>query len=174
MDPSRNFEVSRLSKKLGVRFVAAALVEIQIKHIMKISCDESDGLFFSNSNLVVYRIDQSFPKGSASRSTFEDFDDDDDAVSKNRSIVELKRTEFHLAAPFAESVKLAAEFTDWEKFPLDMVKAEDGVWYTVVPLPPGHYSYRFIVDGEWCDDPRPIFRLHNSPFGRVNAMVEVT
>jgi 1,4-alpha-glucan branching enzyme len=88
-------------------------------------------------------------------------------------LIELKPTEFHLEAPFAESVKLAADFTEWEKFPLDMMKSEDGVWYTTVPLPPGHYSYRFIVDGEWCDDPRSMLRLHSNPFGRANAVMEV-
>jgi hypothetical protein len=91
----------------------------------------------------------------------------------NQSLVDLKPTEFHLEAPFAESVKLAADFTEWEKFPLDMIKSEDGVWYATVPLPPGHYSYRFIVDGEWCDDPSSVLHLHDNPLGRANAVMEV-
>ncbi len=86
----------------------------------------------------------------------------------NRSLVELKPIEFHVQAPSARSVKLAADFTDWEKYPLDMIKSEDGVWFTNVPLSPGQYSYRFIVDGQWCDDPRPVQRVPN-PFGTVNA-----
>jgi Glycogen recognition site of AMP-activated protein kinase len=67
---------------------------------------------------------------------------------------ELKITEFHLEAPFAKSVKLAADFTEWGKSPLDMMKSEDGLWFITVPLPPGPCSYRFIVDGRWFDDPR--------------------
>ena len=90
----------------------------------------------------------------------------------NHSLAELKTTEFCLEAPFSESVKLAADFTDWEKFPLDMIKSEDGVWHTSVPLPSGHYSYRFIVDGEWCDDPNPL-RCHNNPSGRASTVVEI-
>ena len=99
----------------------------------------------------------------------------DGGMEKNSSqpSVELKRTEFHLEAPFAGSVKLAADFTDWEKSPLDMIKAESGVWVTSVPLSPGHYSYRFIVDGQWCDDPRSAQRVPN-PFGTANAVVNVT
>ena len=102
-------------------------------------------------------------------------DHDDSSVRKlsDHLLVELKTTEFHLEAPFAESVKLAADFTDWDQFPLDMIKSEDGVWYTTVPLPPGHYSYRFIVDGEWCDDPSSVLHLHDNPLGRANAVVEV-
>ncbi len=68
---------------------------------------------------------------------------------------QLIKAEFHLEAPTACSVKLAADFTDWEKHPLHLIKSEDGVWFTVVPLSPGEYSYRFIVDGQWRSDPHP-------------------
>jgi hypothetical protein len=76
--------------------------------------------------------------------------------SSNHSQLKLKIMAFHLEAPFAESVKLAADFTGWEKFPLDMMKSEDGLWFITVPLPPGPCSYRFIVDGRWYDDPRQL------------------
>jgi hypothetical protein len=92
--------------------------------------------------------------------------------SSGDSRSELKMTEFHLEAPFAKSVKLAADFTEWEKFPLDLMKAEDGLWFITVPLPLGYYSYRFIVDGQWHDDPRPNQCSPNS-FGTVNAIVKV-
>lgn len=85
----------------------------------------------------------------------------------------LKQIEFHLEAPAAHSVKLAADFTDWEKYPVDMIRSGNGVWFTQVPLLPGNYSYRFIVDGQWRDDPRPAQRVPN-PFGTVNAVMNVT
>jgi hypothetical protein len=93
--------------------------------------------------------------------------------SSNRSLGEPKRTEFNLEAPFAESVKLAADFTDWEQFPLNMTRTKNGVWHATVPLLPGQYSYRFIVDGQWCDDPNPV-QLVPNPFGTSNAVVKVT
>lgn len=93
--------------------------------------------------------------------------------SSSRLRAGSKMTEFHLKAPAAMSVKLAADFTDWEKFPLDMIKAEDGVWSIFVPLLPGDYSYRFIVDGKWRDDPRADSYKSN-PFGAANAVVKVT
>jgi len=113
------------------------------------------------------------PAKRATRSAASQNFDDSNAGKPSSPLIELKPTEFHLEAPFAESVKLAADFTEWEKFPLDMMKSVDGVWYTTVPLPPGHYSYRFIVDGEWCDDPSSVLRLHDNPFGRANAVMEV-
>jgi 1,4-alpha-glucan branching enzyme len=92
--------------------------------------------------------------------------------SSSHSRSELKITEFHLEAPFAKSVKLAGDFTEWGKFPLDMMKSEDGLWFITVPLPPGPCSYRFIVDGQWHDDTRPDQCAPN-PFGTVNTIVEV-
>jgi hypothetical protein len=84
----------------------------------------------------------------------------------------LKKTEFVLMAPAAKSVQLAADFTEWEKFPLEMIRSENGVWFTIVPLSPGHYSYRFIVDGEWCDDLDCPNRMPNS-FGAAEAVRKI-
>jgi 1,4-alpha-glucan branching enzyme len=86
---------------------------------------------------------------------------------------ELKETEFSLEAFSAKSVKLAADFTDWEKSPLEMAKAGNGVWRVVVPLANGNYSYRFIVDGQWQDDPHCNYHIPN-PFGTTNATRKVT
>lgn len=82
-------------------------------------------------------------------------------------------TEFRLAAPAAESVKLAADFTDWDKSPLDLIKGEDGIWFIIVPLLPGQYAYRYLVDGLWHDDPQPV-QLAPNPFGTMNAVVCVS
>jgi hypothetical protein len=96
----------------------------------------------------------------------------DDGGSGNRSQRPLVATGFHLEAPLAGSVQLAADFTDWEKSPIDLIKSDNGIWRAVISLPPGDYSYRFIIDGEWCDDPHPL-RLVPNPFGTVNAVVRV-
>ena len=85
---------------------------------------------------------------------------------------ELKKIEFSLEAPSARSVKLAADFTDWEKFPHEMMRSENGEWFSVIWLAPGQYSYRFIVDGQWCDDPCATQRVPN-PFGTENALLVV-
>lgn len=92
--------------------------------------------------------------------------------SSKQSRPDLKTKVFHLQAPFAKSVKLVGDFTEWEKFPLDLMKSKDGVWFIMVPLPRGHYSYRFIVDGQWHDDSHPSQRATNS-FSTANAMMEV-
>jgi hypothetical protein len=85
----------------------------------------------------------------------------------------LVNTEFHLAAPAAKSVKLAADFTDWEKSPLDLIRAEDGDWFTVVPLLPGNYAYHFIVDGRRWEH-LPLTLRPTSSWGAPDAMTRVT
>jgi hypothetical protein len=109
------------------------------------------------------RVRHAMPRNSSGRGT---------KKSSSHSFAELKRTEFHLKAPFAGSVKLAADFTDWEKFPLDLIKSDDGVWSMVVPLLPGRYAYRFIVDGQWYDDPQAALSEPNL-FGTNNAVMNV-
>jgi hypothetical protein len=84
----------------------------------------------------------------------------------------LKPAEFNLEAPWAKSVKLAADFTEWQKYPLDMIKTEKGVWSLIVWLAPGKYSYRFIVDDQWYDDPCSVQRTTN-PFGTTNTVIHV-
>ena len=83
-----------------------------------------------------------------------------------------RKVELILNAPSANSVKLTADFTEWEKCPLDMMRDEDGMWSRVIPREPGQYSYRFIVDGKWCDDPRSTQRVPNA-FGSENAVLVV-
>jgi hypothetical protein len=53
-----------------------------------------------------------------------------------------------------------------------MVQDEEGVWKAEVDLEAGEYEYRFIVDGEWQDDPGCEERCDNV-FGTCNCLVRV-
>ena len=66
------------------------------------------------------------------------------------------------------SVLLVGDFTHWQQSPIPMRK-KGGIWQTTVPLEPGAHHYRFLVDGEWRDDPECIVRLLN-PFGSENSV----
>jgi hypothetical protein len=83
-----------------------------------------------------------------------------------------KKTKFFLKACGARSVKVAGDFTEWGKSPIDMILTGDGDWSAVVSLEPGQYAYRFIVDGQWHDDPGCVRRIPNA-FGSENAVIEV-
>ena len=47
---------------------------------------------------------------------------------------------------------------------IPMQRDPNGIWTASVALAPGTHRYRFIVDGEWRDDPACKSRMPN-PFG---------
>ncbi|HNQ87084.1 MAG TPA: isoamylase early set domain-containing protein [Verrucomicrobiota bacterium] len=83
-----------------------------------------------------------------------------------------KRQTFAFNAPGALSVQLVGDFTQWQEKPISLKRAADGVWRATVLLAPGTYHYRFLVDGEWRDDPECTLRVNN-PFGSENSVCEV-
>ena len=66
-------------------------------------------------------------------------------------------------------MQLAADFTGWESSPLSLKKLKSGLWKTTVALAAGTYQYRFLVDGQWRDDPTCAARVPN-PFGEENCV----
>jgi 5'-AMP-activated protein kinase regulatory beta subunit len=83
-----------------------------------------------------------------------------------------KKQSFAFKAPGALRVQLVGDFTHWQEAPITMKKDKDGIWRASVDLEPGSYHYRFVVDGEWCDDPECTLRVPN-PFGTQNAVRHV-
>lgn len=61
---------------------------------------------------------------------------------------------------------------DWHPSSTTMVPLADGRWAKKLTLPPGRYEYRFVVDGQWMDDPAAKETVLN-PFGGGNAVVVV-
>jgi 1,4-alpha-glucan branching enzyme len=82
------------------------------------------------------------------------------------------KQEFGFRAPAALSVQLVGDFTHWQKSPISLRKDADGLWRTTVQLAPGVYHYRFLVDGQWRDDPECALRVPN-PFGGEDMAREV-
>ena len=79
---------------------------------------------------------------------------------------------FSFTAPTAMSVQLVGDFTHWQDSPVNMKKGARGVWKATVELPPGTHHYRFLVDGQWRDDPECTMQVPN-PFGGNNAIRHV-
>jgi chromosome partitioning protein len=57
----------------------------------------------------------------------------------------------------ANDVRIAGDFNGWvpDKNVRSLVQAEgeQRVWTKILNLPPGTYHYRYVVDGEWREDP---------------------
>lgn len=53
---------------------------------------------------------------------------------------------------YAKSVYIAGSFNNWSVNETPVSKTENG-WTIKVKLGPGHYPYKYIVDGRWTQDP---------------------
>ncbi|MBU6411260.1 MAG: isoamylase early set domain-containing protein [Verrucomicrobiota bacterium] len=83
-----------------------------------------------------------------------------------------RKQAFAFSAPGAMSVQLVGDFTQWQKQPINLLKGADGIWRTTVELAPGMHHYRFLVDGQWRDDPECALRTPN-PFGSQDMLRRV-
>lgn len=96
---------------------------------------------------------------------------------KIEEIYGVRRTDegvlFVTRAPNASRVSLAGDFNDWSPESTPMIPNSNGSCFrTMLPLAPGRYRYRYVIDGNWTHDP------HNdcceaNPFGDVDSVVEV-
>ncbi len=79
------------------------------------------------------------------------------------------------AAKFEEAqrVLIAGDFNNWT--PMSTPLATNGSpsrWVTKLPLEPGRYRYRFVVDGKWVTDPKNNY-VEINEYGELNNVVEV-
>jgi len=86
----------------------------------------------------------------------------------------MKTVRFSLNAPGAREVMLAGDFTDWgaQARKMRCVTRKSGTFAARVELAPGTYEYKFIVDGEWVEDPKA--ESVANPFGTNNSVLRVT
>jgi 1,4-alpha-glucan branching enzyme len=83
-----------------------------------------------------------------------------------------KQQNFSFTAPTATSVQLLGDFTHWQERPINMRKDTNGIWRASVALEPGTHHYRFLVDGQWRDDPEAGMQVPN-PFGSQDSVRQV-
>jgi len=75
--------------------------------------------------------------------------------------------------PNARSVCVAGSFNDWDQNKTPMRRdGQDSVWKVSLPLKPGRYEYRFVVDGQWISDPNAQESTTND-FGSTNSVLVV-
>jgi chromosome partitioning protein len=72
----------------------------------------------------------------------------------------------------AHSVMLAGDFNNWSAMSTPLVSVRPGVWTAKLPLRPGRYRYRMVVDGRWTTDPHNNY-VEANQFGELNNVVEV-
>ena len=80
-----------------------------------------------------------------------------------------KKVQFELLALDAQKVYLAGNFNNWNASANVMQKDKKGIWKAVLSLRPGRYEYRFLVDGNWENDPACCDCVPNE-FGSQNCV----
>jgi len=82
-----------------------------------------------------------------------------------------KKTVFSLDQPEAKKVFLVGDFNKWDQksHPLRKLK---GVWKISLALKPGEYKFKYLVDGNWQNDPAA-HKYSTSPFGGDDSIVVV-
>lgn len=81
-------------------------------------------------------------------------------------------TELKLSAKDARSVTVGGTFNGWQPALNPLSIGPDGIWRTRLPLAPGRYEYRFVVDGRWIEDPLATESVPN-PYGGSNSVLSV-
>lgn len=85
---------------------------------------------------------------------------------------ELERIFLQVFHPDATEVFVAGSFNGWDPSATPLQPQGDGRWAVELILGRGKYEYRFLVDGEWTDDPLSPAYVSN-PFGGLNCILAV-
>jgi chromosome partitioning protein len=81
----------------------------------------------------------------------------------------------HFRDDRAHDVRIAGDFNGWvpDKGVRSLIEAQgpQRVWTKILQLPPGTYEYRYVVDGEWREDPDNPKVITSSVGGRNSVLV---
>jgi 1,4-alpha-glucan branching enzyme len=91
---------------------------------------------------------------------------------KQEKKTQRRRITFKLEAPEGKEAILAGDFNSWDAKKHIMKRDKKGRWSKIVTLAPGRYEYKFLVDGQWQNDPGNDQMVHNS-FGTLNNFLTV-
>ena len=72
----------------------------------------------------------------------------------------------------AATVRLAGDFNAWNPGMTPMQPLRDGIFHVKLPLGPGRYRYRYVIDGRWVRDPANEF-VEANPYGEMDSVVVV-
>jgi len=79
-----------------------------------------------------------------------------------------------ISAPGAKEVYVAGDFNGWALDQASRMEPDNGTgtWKKKLALDYGKYRYRFVIDGNWVDDPGNPQREMN-PFGQMDSLLEI-
>jgi 1,4-alpha-glucan branching enzyme len=93
-------------------------------------------------------------------------------VSERFPALEEQEVVFTFLAPEAGEVNVAGNFNGWRPEATLLKNTGAGEWVARLRFRSGQYEYRFVVDGQWREDPRASQRVAN-PYGGFNSVLLV-
>jgi 1,4-alpha-glucan branching enzyme len=93
-------------------------------------------------------------------------------VSERFPALEEQESILTFFAPAARKVQVAGNFNDWHPEATPLKSNGDGKWVAHLSLRAGLYEYRFVVDGQWSEDPQASQRVASSQ-GSFNSVLIV-
>jgi len=88
---------------------------------------------------------------------------------KTKQKIKRRKVTFSLEAAEAGEVFLMGNFNDWNPKMHPMKADGNGIWNKTVMIPPGKYEYKFLIDGNWIEDPQNDQACPNC-FGTLNSV----
>lgn len=92
--------------------------------------------------------------------------------SKSGQGIKRRKVTFSLESTDADEVIVTGDFNNWDPKKHPMEKDENGNWIKTVMVLPGKYEYKFLVDGQWKEDPKNK-ELSFNCFGTYNNILNV-
>jgi hypothetical protein len=73
----------------------------------------------------------------------------------------------------ADRVALCGEFNDWSLESISLARGDDRAWRVTVPLAPGTYRYKFLLDGETWENGTDADRYEENAYGTQDSVIVV-
>jgi len=83
-----------------------------------------------------------------------------------------KNVTFKLKSPESKSVFLTGDFNSWNTKSIPLKKNKNGVWSTSINLCSGRFEYKYIIDGQWHEDPHNALKSQNA-LGSINSVIKI-
>ena len=74
----------------------------------------------------------------------------------------------------AERVALCGDFNDWAPEGISLTRAADRSWQVTVPLVPGSYRYKYLLDGVTWENGPDADRYEENAYGTLDSVIEVS
>jgi 5'-AMP-activated protein kinase regulatory beta subunit len=117
------------------------------------------------------RENPSRPQGNSAAETSRSGNGSSNSTNQTKTNTS-QETVFQFDDSSAKEVFLVGSFTQWDKSPIRMSREGKSSWKAKAKLPRGRHLYKFLVDGNWKDDPKARNSCPNS-FGTCDSVIEV-